>query len=89
MILASVLSGFAAAMLAPALIRRRPAVGYLLALLPAGLAIYFARLLSVAPPRGQITFIDGELHPKEMDWLKAIARGNGLEFEWPCNEIRR
>ena len=56
MILACVFSGFAAAILAPALTRRRPAAaGYLLALLPAGLAIYFARLLSVTPPGGQIT----------------------------------
>jgi hypothetical protein len=33
--------------------------------------------------------IDGEFHPKEMDWLKAVAQANGLEHEWLSNEIRR
>ncbi len=42
-------------MLAPALVRWRPAAaGYLIAALPAGLAIYFARLLSVTPFGGQV-----------------------------------
>jgi multicomponent Na+:H+ antiporter subunit A len=56
MIVAAVLSGFAAALAAPALVRRvRPLSGYLLAVLPAGLAIYFARLLFVTPPGGGLT----------------------------------
>lgn len=42
-------------MLAPALVRWRPtAAGYMLAVLPAGLAIYFARWISVTPPGGQV-----------------------------------
>jgi len=46
MILASVLSGFGAALAAPALTRRlRGRAGWLLALLPIGLTVYFIRLL--------------------------------------------
>ncbi len=56
MILAAVLSGFVVATLAPALTRWRPAAaGYAIAALPAGLALYFARLLAVSPPGGQVT----------------------------------
>ncbi len=54
-ILVSILSVFAAAMLAPALTRRRPAAaGYWIALLPSGLAVYFVRLLLVTPSGGQV-----------------------------------
>ena len=56
MIVAAILSGFAAALIAPVLVRRMPSFsGYLLAVLPAGLAIYFARLLFAAPPGGTVT----------------------------------
>ncbi len=56
MIFLSVISGFAAAMFAPALTRWfRNAAGYWIALLPAGLAVYFAILLSSVPPGGQVS----------------------------------
>jgi hypothetical protein len=35
-----------------------------------------------------LAFIDGDLHPKELAWLKAVADSNGLKDEWLQNEIR-
>lgn len=32
---------------------------------------------------------DGELHPKELAWLKVVARANGLDNEWMFAEINR
>ena len=32
--------------------------------------------------------IDGELHPKELAWLKAVADENGLKSKWLNSEIK-
>jgi hypothetical protein len=37
----------------------------------------------------RLALIDGELHPKELTWLKDVARVNGLENEWLFAEINR
>jgi multicomponent Na+:H+ antiporter subunit A len=50
---AAILSGFALALAAPGLCRiARGATGWILALLPLGQAVYFARLLGAIPPEG-------------------------------------
>jgi hypothetical protein len=32
--------------------------------------------------------VDGEIHPKELAWLKAVADANGLDDEWLNAEIK-
>ena len=35
-----------------------------------------------------LAIVDGEIHPKEQSWLKAVASANGLRNEWLDAEIR-
>ena len=37
----------------------------------------------------RLAFIDGELHPKELSWLKAVARANGLLDGWIEDEMQK
>ena len=33
--------------------------------------------------------VDGEVHPKELAWLKAVVRENGLKNQWLYAEIKK
>ena len=33
--------------------------------------------------------VDGEIHPRELDWLKAVAAANGLKKEWVEIQLNR
>ncbi len=37
----------------------------------------------------RLAFIDGEIHPHELDWLNAIAQANSVEKEWLDSEVLR
>jgi hypothetical protein len=37
----------------------------------------------------RLALVDGELHPKELSWLKAIADANGVTREWFRKQIKR
>ena len=36
-----------------------------------------------------LAFVDGELHPKVLAWLKRVARANGLDDQWLAAEIQK
>ena len=36
----------------------------------------------------RLAFVDGKLHPKELSWVKAVARANELNEEWISSAIR-
>ncbi len=37
----------------------------------------------------RLAYSDGDVHPKELDWLKAVSRINGLRDRWLNSEIRK
>ncbi len=36
-----------------------------------------------------LAFVDRDLHPKELAWLKRVARANGLDDQWLAAEISK
>ena len=37
----------------------------------------------------RLAYVDADIHPKEMAWLKTIAKANGLTEKWLSSEIKR